>query len=133
MLLLQRICVLKGNVMLQHRSSEFAPSVSSIQRHLSAVEKELENIGRVAGRRGSVAAKNASDQIGDALTPILNDLIERFRQGGRQAVEAGSSYGNSAARRVSAGVEAQPLITIAVALGVGALIGATVIGANWRK
>jgi ElaB/YqjD/DUF883 family membrane-anchored ribosome-binding protein len=119
--------------MLQQTSSEFAPSVTSIQRHLSAVEKELENIGRVAGRRGSAAAKVASGQIADALTSILSDLIERFREGGRQALEAGSGYGNRAARRVSAEVEAQPLITIAVALGVGVLIGTALLGTNWRK
>jgi ElaB/YqjD/DUF883 family membrane-anchored ribosome-binding protein len=124
---------LEGNAMFQQRSSEFAPNVASIQRHLSAVEKELGTIGSVAARRGSAAAKAVSAQIGDALTPVLNDLVERFRESGRQAVQAGSSYGNSAVRRVSAEVEAQPLITIAVALGVGVLIGAAVLNANWRK
>jgi ElaB/YqjD/DUF883 family membrane-anchored ribosome-binding protein len=119
--------------MLQHRSSEFAPSVTSIQRHLSAVEKELGNIGRIAGRRGSAAAKTASEQVGDALAPILNDLIERFRESGRRTVQAGSSYGNSAVQRVNAEVEAQPLITIAVALGVGIAIGAALLSTTWRK
>jgi ElaB/YqjD/DUF883 family membrane-anchored ribosome-binding protein len=119
--------------MFQQRSSEFAGSVTSIQQHLSAVEKELENIGRIAGRRGSAAAATASEQIGDALTPILSDLIERVREGGRQALRTSSSYGDSAARRVSAEVQAQPLMTVAVALGVGALIGLAVLGTTWRK
>jgi len=118
--------------MLQKRSSEFATSVPSIQQHLSAVEKELENIGRVAGRRGSAVASAVSEQIGDALTPVLNDLVERFRDGGRQALRTGSNYGDNAVRRVSAEVQAQPLITVAVALGVGALIGAAVLGTTWR-
>ncbi len=119
--------------MFQYRSSEFGPNVASIQRHLSAVEKELENIGRIAGRRGSAAARTASEQIGDALTSILSDMMERFREGGRQAVQTGSKYGDSAIQRVSAEVRGQPLITLGVALGVGILIGAAVLGANWRK
>jgi ElaB/YqjD/DUF883 family membrane-anchored ribosome-binding protein len=119
--------------MFQHRSSEFAPNVASIQRHLSAVEKELENMGRLVGRRGSAAAEAASEQIGDALNSVLNIMVDRFREGGRQAVETGSKYGDRAVRRVSAGVQEQPLITLGVALGIGVLIGAAVLGANWRK
>jgi ElaB/YqjD/DUF883 family membrane-anchored ribosome-binding protein len=119
--------------MFQHRSSEFAPNVASIQRHLGAVEKELENIGRVVGRRGSAAAEAASEQIGDVLNSVLSGMTDRFREGGRQAVEAGSKYGDRAMRRVSAGVQEQPLITVAVALGIGVLIGAAVLGAKWRN
>ena len=119
--------------MFQHRSSEFAPNVASIQRHLSAVEKELENIGRTVGRRGAVAAEAASEQIGDTLNSVLSGMVERFREGGRQAVEASSKYSDRAVRRVSAEVQEQPLITLGVALGIGVLIGAAVLGANWRK
>lgn len=36
-----------------YRSSDFGPSVTAIQRHLGAVEKELEKIGRVVCRRRS--------------------------------------------------------------------------------
>lgn len=119
--------------MFQYRSSEFAPNVASIQKHLSAVEKELESIGRIAGRRGSAAARTASAQIGDALSSVLSDMVDRFREGSRQAVEASSSYGNSAMRRVSNEVQEQPLITLGVALGLGVLIGAAVLGTYRRR
>ncbi len=42
-------------------------------------------------------------------------------------MQLGSSYGNSALRRMSAEVEDRPLITLGVALGVGILIGAAVL------
>jgi len=66
--------------MFHHRSSSFGPSVTAIQQHLGAVEKELEKLGRIAGRRTSVAASAASDQIGDAISTIMSDMIERLRQ-----------------------------------------------------
>jgi ElaB/YqjD/DUF883 family membrane-anchored ribosome-binding protein len=124
--------------MFHHRSSAFGPSVTAIQKHLGAVEKELERLGRMGGRRTSAAAAAASDQIGDAISTILSDMIERFRQGGRaagdgaavlgdRAVKLGASYGNDALRRVSAEVEDRPLLTLGVALGVGILIGAVVL------
>src|SRR5580700_8737178 len=102
--------------MFHPRSSDFAPSVSAIADHLGAVEKELAKIGRIAGRRGSVAAATASDQVGEAISTIVSDLVERFRQGrqatgdqaarlGNQALNLGASYGNSALRQVASEVE----------------------------
>ncbi|MGA2895810.1 MAG: hypothetical protein ABSE22_23355 [Xanthobacteraceae bacterium] len=125
--------------MFQYRSSSFGPSVNSIQKHLGAVEKELETIGRIAGRRGSAAATAAGEQIGDAIATILSEMMDRFRDRslaageqaarlGSQAVKLGTGYGNDALRRVSAEVEDRPLVTLGVALGIGMLIGAAVLG-----
>jgi hypothetical protein len=128
--------------MFHHRSSAFDPSVTAIQRHLGAVEQELEKIGRIAGRRGSIAASAASEQIGATISSVLGDMLERFRwsaraarneaasfrNGAAGAADLGARYGNMALARVSAQVEETPLITLGVALGIGALIGAAVLG-----
>jgi len=125
--------------MFQYRKSDFAPSVTAIQKHLGAVEKELEKIGRMAGRQTSAAAATASDQIGDALSTILSEMVDRFRKGGQaagdqagrlgnQALDLGSKYGADALQRVASEAEERPLLTIGVALGIGILIGAALLG-----
>jgi ElaB/YqjD/DUF883 family membrane-anchored ribosome-binding protein len=125
--------------MFQHRASDFSPSVAVIQKHLGAVEKELEKIGRIAGRQTSEAAAAASDQIGDAISTILSEMVDRFRKGrqaagdqagrlGSQALDLGAKYGDDALQRVATEAENRPLITIGVALGIGILIGAAVLG-----
>ena len=130
--------------MFQHRSSAFGPSVSVIQHHLSAIEKELERVGQMAGRRTSIAALAASEQIGDAISTILNDMLDRFRKGGRlagdeaarygnQAVKLGARVGSGALQRVSAQAEDRPVIALAVAFGIGILIGAAVLKAGTRN
>jgi len=131
--------------MFHHRSSDFGPSVTAIQQHLGAVEKELERIGRIAGRRTSVAAAGAADQIGDAISTILSDMMDRFRQRrqmagdqvgrfGNQALDLGAKYSNDALRRITDEIEDRPLVTIGVALGIGILIGAALLGsANVRR
>lgn len=145
--------------MFQYRSNNFGPRVSAIQKHLGAVEKELAQIGRIAGRRGSSAAAVAGDRIGETVSGILGDMIERFRDGGQaasdgatrlgsgayalgrryggdaldRAVSLGRSYGGSALDRVSAQTEDRPLLTLGVALGVGVLIGAAVLGSMSGK
>jgi len=125
--------------MFQYRKSDFAPSVAAIQKHLGAVEKELERIGRIAGRQTSTAAANASDQIGDAISTIMSDMVERFRKGGQvagdqagrfgnQALDLGAKYGSNALERVAGQAEERPLLTVGVALGIGILIGAALLG-----
>ena len=125
--------------MFHHRSSDFGPSVTAIQQHLGAVEKELEKIGRIAGRRTSVAAAGATEQIGDAISTILREMVDRFRQGrqmtgdqagrlGNQALDLGAKYSSDALRRITDEIEDRPLVTIGVALGIGILIGAAVLG-----
>jgi hypothetical protein len=107
--------------------------------HTGAVEKELEKIGRVAGRRTSVAAAGATEQIGDAISTILRDMMNRFRQGrqmagdqggrlGNQVLDLGAKYSNDALRRITDEIENRRLVTVAVALGIGILIGGAVLG-----
>jgi ElaB/YqjD/DUF883 family membrane-anchored ribosome-binding protein len=115
--------------MLQHRSPEFSSSVTAIQKHLGAVQDELENIGRIAGQRGYAAASDAGERAGDVLSSIASDIIERFRTRSRQAAQLGSSYGGDAVQRVSSEVQDRPLVTLGVAVVVGLLIGAAVLGA----
>jgi ElaB/YqjD/DUF883 family membrane-anchored ribosome-binding protein len=115
--------------MFQRRSPEYSSSVTAIQKHLGAVQDELENIGRLAGQRGYAAASDAGERVGDALTSILNDMVGRFRSGGREAARLGSSYGNNAVERVTSEVQGRPLATLGVAVVMGLLIGAAVLGA----
>jgi hypothetical protein len=125
--------------MFQYRASDFSPSVTTIQKHLGAVEKELEKIGRIAGRQTSAAAATAADQVGDAISTILSEMVDRFRKGGQaagdqagrlgnQALDLGAKYGSDALQRLADETEQRPLLTIGVAIGIGILIGAAVLG-----
>jgi hypothetical protein len=117
-----------------HYRSSANPQLSAIERQLRALENELERIGRKAGRRATAGVSAAGDQIGDTLAPILNEIVDRLRSGGRlagdeaarfgnEAVKVGARVGNDALRRLATEVEHRPLVTLAVAIGVGILIG----------
>jgi hypothetical protein len=120
--------------MFHRRSSEFEPRFSAIAAHLRAIEKELGGIGTRAGRRASAGASTAGNQILDALGPILNEIQDRFLRGqrvavdeaanfGNEAVKIGTRVGNDALERIAAQAKHRPLTTLAVAIGVGVLIG----------
>jgi hypothetical protein len=121
--------------MFAHRAAEFDPRLSAIVGHLSAIEKELGALGKSAGRRASSGFANAGEQISEAIGPILSDLAGRFRRGQRVAVDEAASFGNEAVRfgarsgtdaldRIAGQARQRPLFTLAVAVGIGILIGA---------
>jgi ElaB/YqjD/DUF883 family membrane-anchored ribosome-binding protein len=121
--------------MFQHRASEFDPRLSAIVDHLRAIEKELGAVGKSAGRRASSSVSAAGSQIADAIWPMLNELGDRFRRGQRVAVDEAASFGNEAVKlgssmgrdalgQIADQARRRPLVMLAVAIGVGVLIGA---------
>jgi ElaB/YqjD/DUF883 family membrane-anchored ribosome-binding protein len=121
--------------MFQPRLKDFDPRVGAIVDHLRAIEKELRAFGKSSGRRASAEAAVAGDRIAETIGPILADMAERFRQGqqtaldqastlGEQAVKIGSKVGADAAETISDQAKRRPFVMLAVAIGVGILIGA---------
>jgi hypothetical protein len=121
--------------MFQHRSSAFDPRLATIAGQLRAIEKELGRLGETAGTRASASAAAVSGQIAEMIGPILNEISNRFRRGQRLAVDEAANFGNEAFRvgtrvgndaldRIATQARQRPLITLAVAIGIGVLIGA---------
>jgi hypothetical protein len=121
--------------MFQHRASQFDPRVAAIAGHLRAIEKELGVLGKSAGRRASSSASAAGNQILETIWPILNEIGDSFRRGQRVAVDQAASFGDDAVTlgakmgsdalgQIAEQAKRRPLITLAVAIGVGVLIGA---------
>jgi hypothetical protein len=123
--------------MFQHRASEFDPRVAAIAGHLRAIEKELGALGKSAGRRASSGVSAAGGQIVEAIWPILSEIGDSLRRGqrvaldeaasvGNEAVKLGARMGNDALGQIADQTRRRPLFTLAVAIGVGILIGAVV-------
>jgi hypothetical protein len=126
--------------MLHQRPSSFAGNVAAIQDQLRALESEIERIGRAAGQRTSTRMSAAGGHLGDAIASAVTEVIERFGSSRRMAGEGATRFGNEAARygkdalhRLAGEVERRPLIILAVAIGVGVLIGAAGGFAGHRK
>ena len=100
-------------------------SVADLERLLHQVEDRLDRLSRRAARTSAVAPR-AVDRVGDAIAAALSDIAERFRGGARTARSEASQFGddafklgNDALRTLTKEVEQRPLVTLAVAFGVG--------------
>ena len=111
-------------------SRAITADIGEIDQRLRALEKTLERLGG----RASAGAGQAADRLGEAVASALSTIADRFRNGagsmGGEAVRLGNRFGGEAAklgdvalRRLSDEVEHRPLVTLAVAVGVGILVG----------
>jgi ElaB/YqjD/DUF883 family membrane-anchored ribosome-binding protein len=109
------------------QSAARAPVVSvntaAIEQRLRAIESRIERMGREAGRQASASLSDAGEQIADAVASALSDVVDQVRGRVRSVGGEAGKLGNVALNRLSDQVERNPVVTIAIALGVGFLIG----------
>jgi|SoiMetStandDraft_2_1073263.scaffolds.fasta_scaffold332207_2 ElaB/YqjD/DUF883 family membrane-anchored ribosome-binding protein len=111
-------------------SRAMSADLAEIERRLRALEKRLER----AGSRTASGAVQAADRMGDAIASALSDMSDRFRDGsrsvgggalklGNEAAKEAAKLGNDALQRLADEVERRPLTTLAIAAGVGLIVG----------
>ena len=100
-------------------------SIRAIDRSLRSLERRLEG----APRRVSASTVQRANQVSETIASTLDHVADRLRDGefGDEAAKIGAEamkLGDAALRRMSREVEARPLVTLAVAVGIGILVGA---------
>ena len=100
-------------------SRTMLPNVREIERRLRSLEQQLERVGH----RTSASTAEVVERVGAAIAPVLSSTAGRFRGGAHSMSDEATKLGNDALHRLSNEVEHRPLITLAVAVGVGILVG----------
>jgi ElaB/YqjD/DUF883 family membrane-anchored ribosome-binding protein len=111
---------------LSQHTRAISSQVGDIEHRLQAIQRGLEKLGG----RASSSARDSADGLSEAIASALSNWADRFRHGTNSLGEQSADFGKDAARNATAALnqiskEAQerPLVAIAVALGVGFLIG----------
>jgi len=105
-----------------------ADGIDEIERRLNAIENQIARLKRSATVRTPSTIWHTTDRVTDTLVSALADVADRFRGLRGNAEAAGSEavrIGNDAVRRLSAEVVHRPLVLLAVAAGIGLLVGYT--------
>ena len=100
-------------------SSAIFTNIREIDGRLRTLERQLEGVGSRASTNAALVAESIGEAVASALSSMGDRLRGRAKSVGSEAANAGSY----ALRRLSAEVEDRPLIMLAVAVGVGILVG----------
>ena len=113
-------------------SSRFGQLASAqtgeIERRLQTLEKRLSEIG--ARARASTNNRDIVGDLSEVIASALSTWADRFRQGADTVGDQSAALGKDAARlgtmaldRIGDETRQRPLVAVAVALGVGVLVG----------
>ena len=102
---------------------------ADVNRLLDDLEGRLSRLSRMLP---SVAPASKADRVSETIASTLNDIADRFSSRARTvSKDAGRvseqwtadamQFGDAALRKVAREVEQRPLVTLAIAVGVGAL------------
>jgi ElaB/YqjD/DUF883 family membrane-anchored ribosome-binding protein len=111
----------RGTNMARKRTS--SDDVAEIEREISLLMRDLESrIGRLntLSRNG---AAHAASEASDYVSETVENATEALRNGASALSGEAARYGNDALRRVEEEVEQRPLLTLAIAAGIGFLAG----------
>src|SRR5262245_29186462 len=107
-------------------SRAISAHVSDIEQRLRTLERHLE----AAGNRSAATAAQAANHVGESVASALSSIAENLRGRANSMRDDVAKIGGDAAklgdqalRRLADEVEHRPLVTLAVALAVGILVG----------
>jgi ElaB/YqjD/DUF883 family membrane-anchored ribosome-binding protein len=110
-----------------------ARNVNELERVIRSLENQLAQLtsrdtirSTVSGATHQVgnALTKASNQVGDMVADRLTEVATKFR-GGATSVTGAARMGTGAIQRIGQELERRPLMTVAIALGIGFLAGLT--------
>lgn len=100
-----------------------AEDIASIEREIGLLMQDIEErvgkLNSLAKRSAKDAASNASEFVSDTVS----DAADRVRNGAHAVSDEASKLGGDALRRIEDEVGQRPLLTLAIAAGIGFLAG----------
>ena len=101
----------------------FSREISEIEQLLRQLEARVGRATNIGTRAAASGANHVMDTVSSALGDISDRFRDRFRNGTGSMTGDAAKYGQDALHRIAHEVEHRPLLTLAVAIGVGYLAG----------
>jgi len=114
---------LARGITMARKTRTVSEDIGEIEREIAGLMTDLESrIGRLnsLSRKG---ASHAASEAGDYVSETLSDTAQRLRNGAHAVTDEASRLGSDALRRVEDEIEQRPLLTLAIAAGIGFLAG----------
>ena len=108
---------------MARRTRSTSEDITEIEREIAGLMRDLENR---LGRLNTLSRKGASHAASEAsgfVSDTLSETADRLRNGAHAVTDEATKLGTDALRRIEDEVEQRPLLTLAIAAGIGFLAG----------
>jgi ElaB/YqjD/DUF883 family membrane-anchored ribosome-binding protein len=104
--------------------SELEQVIRSLENRIAELtsSKNIRSTVSSATNQVGSAVTNASNHVGDMVADTLTEVADKIR-GGATSVTSAARLGTGAIQRIGNELERRPLMTVAIALGIGFLAG----------
>jgi ElaB/YqjD/DUF883 family membrane-anchored ribosome-binding protein len=109
--------------MARRNGNSASQDVAEIEREISQLMRDLETrVGRLntLTRKG---ASHAASEASDFVSETLSETAERLRNGAHTVTDEAARMGGDALRKIEDEIGHRPLLTLAIAAGIGFLAG----------
>jgi ElaB/YqjD/DUF883 family membrane-anchored ribosome-binding protein len=115
----------------RRRSVKATTNLSQLEQLIRDLEARVSELTSSSGIRSNVRQASsqvgslmggATQQVGDAVADKLTEVADKFRNGAH-SVTSMARIGTGAIAKIGDEVEKRPLLTVAIALGIGFLAG----------
>ena len=103
--------------------SAAAEEIAAIEDLMSDLEKRLRRLSGTARREASGASSEVGDFVNEALDRIMSRVRDSAAGVTHTVAEEATRFGSDAFKKLTDEVEHRPLLMLAVAAGIGFLVG----------
>jgi len=111
------------SVMSPAVSSDIASMRSEVDDMIASLEQRLGHLKQVARRGASHVSEDANDMMFNAISGFTGQMADRVQSNAQAVSNEMSRMGNSAMKRVAKEIDQHPLLTLAIAAGIGFIAG----------
>jgi ElaB/YqjD/DUF883 family membrane-anchored ribosome-binding protein len=108
---------------MARKNGTVSDDITEIEREIGKLMQDLETRVSRLNTLTRKGASNAASEAGDYVSETLSDTAERLRNGANAVTDEAARLGGDALRRVEDEVGQRPLLTLAIAAGIGFLAG----------
>ena len=108
---------------MARKARTVSDDITEIEREIAGLMHDLEQrVGRL-NTLSRKSASHAANAATDYVSETISDTADRLRNGAQTVTDEASRLGSDALRRIEDEVEQRPLLTLAIAAGIGFLAG----------
>ena len=111
------------HVMGEAVAGDVAAMRAEVADMIASLDERIERLNRLTKQGATHAAESANDIVLNAISDLTGRVTDKAQVNARAASDEVAKFGNQALKRVVQEIDQRPLLTLAIAAGIGFIAG----------